>query len=77
LYAVGCSAGRCAYRGAALAVARPTAPSIVFLLVQGTDGIPTGPDPENGVVDPDIGCPRRPVSSELQVPGELFPSWSG
>jgi hypothetical protein len=27
------------------------------------------------VGDQDIGSPSRPVSSELQVPGEPFPSW--
>jgi len=37
---------------------------------QGTDGSPTGPDPENRVDDQDTGSPRRPVSSGLQVPGE-------
>jgi len=40
-------------------------------LVKGTGGGPTGPDPENRVVDQDIGSPGRPVSSRLQVPGEL------
>jgi len=44
--------------------------SIVFS-VQGTGGSPTGPDPENRVDDQDIGSPGRPVSSGLQVPGEL------
>ena len=44
--------------------------SIVFP-VQGTGGSPTGPDPENRVVDQDIGSPGRPVSSGLQVPAEL------
>jgi len=29
-----------------------------------------GPDPENRVGDQDIGSTGRPVSSELQVPGE-------
>ena len=43
--------------------------SIVFS-VQGTGGIPTGPDPENRVGDQDTGSPGRPVSSGLQVPGE-------
>ena len=38
--------------------------------VQGTDGSPTGPDPENRVSDQDIGSPDRPVSSRLQVPVE-------
>jgi len=31
---------------------------------------PMGPYPENRVGDQDIGSPGRPVSSELQVPGE-------
>jgi len=44
--------------------------SIVFS-VQGTGGNPTGPDLENRVGDQDIGSPGRPVSSGLQVPGEL------
>ena len=43
--------------------------SIVFS-VQGTDGSPTGPDPENRVSDQDTGSPGRPVSSGLQVSGE-------
>ena len=38
--------------------------------VQKTGGSLTGPDPENRVDDQDIGSPVRPVSSELQVPGE-------
>jgi len=38
--------------------------------VQGTGGSPTGPDPENRMGDQDIGSPRRPISSGLQVPGE-------
>jgi hypothetical protein len=63
-------------RGADKPLARPTSLSIVFA-VQGTDGSPTGPDPENRVYDQDIGSPGRPVSSGLQVPGEPFPSWSG
>ena len=41
-----------------------------FFSVQRTGSSPTGPDPENRVVDQDIGSPRRPVSSGLQVPGE-------
>jgi hypothetical protein len=41
--------------------------SIVFS-VQGTGGSLTGPDPENRVVDQDIGSPGWPVSSGL--PGE-------
>ena len=36
--------------------------------VQGTDGCPTGPHPENRVGDQDIENPDRPVSSGLQVP---------
>jgi hypothetical protein len=64
------------YRGADTSLARPIYLSIVFS-VQGTGGSPTGPDPENRVGDQDIGSPRRPVSSGLQVHGEQFPSWSG
>ena len=30
-----------------------------------------GPDPENRVGDQNTGSPGRPVSSGLQVPGEL------
>ena len=44
--------------------------SIVFS-VQKTGGSPTGPDPENRVGDQDTGSPGRPVSSGLQVSGEL------
>jgi len=44
--------------------------SIVFS-VQGTGGSPIGPDPENRVGDQDNGSSGRPVSSRLQVPGEL------
>jgi len=43
--------------------------SIAFS-VQGTGGSLTGPDPENREGDQDVGSPGRPVSSELQVPGE-------
>ena len=43
----------------------------LFFSVQGTSGSPTGPHPENRVGDQDTGSPRRPVSSGLQVPGEL------
>jgi len=43
---------------------------ICFFSVRGTDGSPTGPDPENRVGDQDTGIPGRPVSSGLQVPGE-------
>jgi hypothetical protein len=64
------------YRGADKSLARPTSLSIVFS-VQGTDGSPTGPDPENRMGDQDNGNPGRPVSSGLQVPGEPFPSCSG
>ena len=42
----------------------------LFFSVQGTGGSPTGPDPENRVGEKDIGSPGRPVSSQLQVPGE-------
>ena len=42
----------------------------LFFSVQGTDGSPTGPDPENRVGDQDTGSSGRPVSSWLQVPGE-------
>ena len=42
----------------------------LFFSVQGTDGSPTGPDPENRVGDENTGSPGRPVSSGLQVPGE-------
>jgi hypothetical protein len=45
--------------------------------VQGTGGSPTGPDPENRVGDQDTGSPGRPVSPELQVTGEPFPTGSG
>ena len=39
--------------------------------VQGTGDSRMGPDLENRVGDEDIGSPGRPVSSGLQVPGEL------
>ena len=39
--------------------------------VQGTGDIPTGPDPKNRVGDHYTGRPGRPVSSGLQLPGEL------
>ena len=42
----------------------------LFFSVQGTGGSPMGPDAENRVGDKDIGSPRRPVSSGLQVFGE-------
>jgi hypothetical protein len=68
---------RClSFQGADKSLAPPTSRSIVFS-VQGRGGSPTGPDPENKVGDQDIGNPGRPVSSGLQVPGEMFPSWSG
>jgi len=44
---------------------------LFFFSVQGTGGSPTGPDPENRVGDQDFASPGRPVSSGLQVPGEL------
>jgi len=54
----------------------------IFFTVQGTGGSPTRPHPENRVGDQDTGSPGRPVSSGLQVPGELAhcrartrPSW--
>jgi len=43
---------------------------LIVFSVQGTGGSPTGLDPENRVVDQDIGSPGRPVSSGLQLPGE-------
>jgi hypothetical protein len=64
------------HQGADKSLVRPTSVSIVFS-VQGTGGIPMGPDPENRVGDQDTGSPGRPVSSRLQVSGEPFPSWSG
>jgi hypothetical protein len=62
-------------RGADKSLARPISLSIVSS-VQGTGGNLTGPDPENRVGDQDIGSPGRSVSSGLQVPSELFLSWS-
>ena len=44
--------------------------SIVYS-VHGTGGSLMGPDAENRVGDQDSGSPGRPVSSGLQVPGEL------
>jgi len=41
----------------------------VFFSVQGTCGSPTGPDPENKVVDQVAGSPGRPVCSGWQMPG--------
>jgi hypothetical protein len=64
------------YRGADNSLDWPTSLSIVFS-VQGTGGSPTRPEPENIVGDQDTGSSGRLVSSGLQVPGELFPSWSG
>ena len=43
----------------------------LFFSVQGTGGGPTGTDPENRVGDQDFRRPGRPVSSGLQVLGEL------
>jgi len=42
----------------------------LFFSVQGTDGSPTGPDPENRVRDQDNESPGRSVSSGLQLPSE-------
>ena len=53
-----------------LRVGRKIANFQLFFSVQGTGGSPTGPDLENRVGYQDIGSPRRPVSSGLQVPGE-------
>jgi len=53
-----------------LRVGRKMATFQLFFSVQGTDGSPMGPDPENRVGDQDSGSPGRPVSSVLQVPGE-------
>jgi hypothetical protein len=63
------------YRGADKSLDRPT--SLSVFSVQGTGGSPTGPDPENRVGDQDVRSSGRPVSSDLQVPSEPFPSWSG
>jgi hypothetical protein len=57
------------YLGADKSLVQPTSLSIVFS-VQGTSGIPTGPDPENRVGDQETGNPDRSVSSVLQVPDE-------
>jgi len=54
-----------------LRVGRKMATLQLFFSVQGIGGSPTGPDPENRVGDQDTGSPGRPVSSGLQVPGEL------
>jgi hypothetical protein len=40
----------------------------IFFSVQGTGGIPTGPDPRKRVGDQDNGSTGRPVSSGLLVP---------
>jgi hypothetical protein len=64
------------YRGGGESLGRPASRSIL-LRVRGTGGSPTGPDPENRVGDQDVRSPVRLVSSVLQVPRELFPSWSG
>ena len=53
-----------------LRVGRKMANFQLFFSVQGTGGSPAGPDPENTVVDEDIGSSGRPVSSGLQVFGE-------
>ena len=53
-----------------LHVGRKMATFQLFSSVQGTDGNPTGPDPENRVGDQDIGSPGRPVSVGLHVSGE-------
>jgi hypothetical protein len=39
----------------------------LFLSVQGTGHIPTGPNPENRVDNQDTGSPVKPVSSGLKV----------
>ena len=54
----------------ALRVGRKMVNFQLFFSVQGTGGSPTGPDPENGVGDEDIGSAGRPASSGLQVAGE-------
>ena len=56
-----------------LHVGRKMATLQLFFSVQGTGGIPTGPDPENRVGDQNIGSPGRPISSGLQAPGEPGP----
>jgi hypothetical protein len=48
-----------------------------FFSVQGTGGSLMGSDPENRVGDQDTGSPSRPISSGLQVPGDLFSYCSG
>ena len=52
-------------------VGRKISNFILFFPVQGTGGSPTGPDPENRVGNQEIGSLGRPVSSVLQVPGDL------
>ena len=54
-----------------LRIGRKMANFQLFLSVQGTGGSLTGPDPESRVGDQDTGIPGRPVSSGLQVSGEL------
>jgi hypothetical protein len=46
-------------------------PFELFCSVQGTGGSPSGPYPKNRVGDQDTGSPGRPVSSGLQVPGDI------
>jgi hypothetical protein len=43
-----------------------------FFSVQKRGGSPTGPDPENRLSDQDSESTGRPVSSGLQVPGDLI-----
>jgi len=50
-------------------VAGPSEYLTIVFSVQETCGSLTGSDPENKVVDQDIGSPGRQVSSGLQVPG--------
>jgi len=54
-----------------LRVGRKMATFQLFFSVQGTGGSLMGPDPENRVGDQDTGNPCRPVSSGLQVSGEV------
>jgi len=54
-----------------LSVGQKMATFQLFFSVQGTGGSLTEPDPENRVSEQDTGSPGRPVSSGLQVPGEL------
>ena len=48
-----------------LRVGRKMATFQLFFSVQGTDGSPTGPDPESRVGEQDVGSQGRPVSSGL------------